>query len=78
MEPAEHEADHSEADPGFGALRIGLIVPGQLAMPHEPGEGSLHNPSPGQHDKTLLVFLLGHDLDRPAGDQFRPENQIPA
>ncbi len=79
MEPAEHEADHSEVDPGFGALRIGLIVPGQLAMPHEPGEGSLHNPSPGQHDKTpsgLSAWARSRPSSRGSVPPREPDSRI--
>jgi peptidyl-tRNA hydrolase len=41
---SNHEADHSEVNPGFFTAGEHLIVLGEPAPSRKPGEGALNNP----------------------------------
>ena len=46
---------------------------GEAAASSQPGEGSLHDPAPGQHDKALGPIAAPDDLHIDAGDgRFQP------
>jgi len=48
----EHDADHSNVDPGFLTAREQFIVFGESAPRRKPGEGALDNPAVRKHMKT--------------------------
>lgn len=42
---------------------MGLAVAGKAAVVHEPAEGPLHNPAPGNHLETLVGRVAAGDFD---------------
>ena len=60
----EHQADHSEGDHGFGDIGQLLIILGQAPPSAEPAEGSLDDPSAGDHDEA---GCSGHAADDDQG-----------
>ena len=54
----EHKTDHGNVDPGLFTGGEHFIVFGQAPPGREPGESSLHNPSPFEHMKATGADLL--------------------
>src|SRR5436190_22955676 len=65
-ETAELNADHGQMHPRFCARLSLFVVSHESTVTHEPSEGSLDDPSLGQHRKALnIVGALDHfDLNR--------------
>ena len=70
-----HQVYHSDMDHAFTAFRQCLVVFGQSAVLAEPREGALHDPSLGQHDKTVRRAAF-HDLDRAAKPTTGPVYEL--
>src|SRR3954470_19612254 len=64
-EPAQHEADHAEAEEGERVDGQVLEVLGEPPAAPEPGEGPLHDPALGQRHEALGV-AAADDLEAPA------------
>lgn len=68
-EASAYDVDHREADHGFGAVRVGLVVAGEAAVVHEPAEGSLDDPASRDHLEALRGGIPVHGIDVPATEQ---------
>ena len=68
---------HGYVDPGLGGGGQGFIVLAQPSAPSQPGQSSLHHPSPRQHLKLMAGLGTLHDLHYPAGLGLDPINQLP-
>jgi hypothetical protein len=55
---SQHDADHGEEDPGFLTAREHFVVLGQPAPGGEPGECSLHDPTPFEHMEPTRADLF--------------------
>lgn len=62
---AEHDADHGEADKGGDGSCVALEIAGQAAVPADPCECALDDPSLGQDNEVMRVAALD-DLQCPA------------
>ena len=70
-EAAEHESDHGEADERGGFAGVTFVIAGEPPAAADPGEGTLNDPSFGEHDEAVAVAAT-HDLQFPragAGDR---------
>ncbi len=65
----EHETDHCEADEGGDCSRVALEVAAKAAVPADPGETALDDPSLRQDDEPMQIGALD-DLDLPAACSF--------
>jgi hypothetical protein len=71
-QPAQHDADHGEAEEGGDGSGVAFEVAGQTAVAADPGKGALDDPALGQDNKTMSVAALD-DLQSPragAGDKL--------
>jgi hypothetical protein len=71
-QPAQHDADHGEAEEGGDGSGVAFEVAGQTAVAADPGKGALDDPALGQHDKTMSIAALD-DLQAPrasSGDEL--------
>ncbi len=70
-----HQVYHSDLDHTFTTLRQCFVILGQSAVFAEPREGSFHDPSLGQHDKTVRRAAF-HDLDGAAEPTTGPVHEL--
>ncbi len=63
-QPAQHDADHGEAEEGGDGSGIAFEVAGETAVAADPGKGALDDPAFGQNDKTMSIAALD-DLQGP-------------
>ena len=68
---------HRYVHPGLGCFRQGLIVFAQSPAPAQPGQCSLHHPTPGQHLKGTAVPGTLHNLQHPTRQGCHPVRQLP-
>ncbi len=59
----QHQLDESQIDERLGRLRQTLVILGEAAVAAGPGDGTLDDPTFGQHDKALLSRFLADNLD---------------
>ena len=72
-QPAQHDADHGEAEEGSDGSGVALEVAGQAAVTADPGKGALDDPALGQDDEAMGLAALD-DLQLPRaglGDDLR-------
>jgi hypothetical protein len=55
LRPAEHEADHGEADVRSGFAGVTLVVAGEPTATADPGQRALDDPAFREHDETVAV-----------------------
>ena len=72
----KHEIRHGDEDHGLAAIGEGFVVLGQSSVLSQPGEGALHNPALGQHDKTIERCSL-HDFDDAGIPALGPMDELP-
>ena len=63
-QPAQHDADHGEAEEGGDGSGVAFEVAGQTAVAADPGKGALDDPTLGQSDKPMSIAALD-DLQGP-------------
>src|SRR5208282_4270889 len=63
-QPAQHDADHGEAEEGGDGSGVAFEVASQTAVAADPGKGALDDPALGQNDKTMSIAALD-DLQGP-------------
>ena len=66
---AELNADHGDIDPSFRTGFRGFVIADQSALPHQPAEGTLNNPTAWQDFETRGVIGAFDDLDCQFGAQ---------
>src|ERR1035438_7112139 len=66
---AELNADHGDTDPSFSAGFRGFVIADQSALPHQPAEGALNDPTAWQDFETRGVIGAFDDLDCQFGAQ---------
>ncbi len=57
-QPSQHDADHSDVDPGFFTAREQFIVLGEPTPRREPGKRSFYYPTPFEDMKASGTDLL--------------------
>lgn len=72
----DHHADGGKVDNGFTRGRKPLIVLAQAPVATELGQGTLHNPMLGQHDKALHIVAALDDLQRVAPPRAEQVDQL--
>ena len=60
---AELNADHGDIDPSFRTGFRGFVIADQSALPHQPAEGALNDPTAWQDFETRGVIGAFDDLD---------------
>jgi len=60
---AELNSDHRDIDASFGAGLGGLVIACESPMPHQPAEGSLHDPAERQDFETRSMVRTLDDRD---------------
>ena len=74
-DPAEHAVDGRPADECFGDFGVAFVAAGQPTVRGEPGQGSLHDPSPGMHGEAALIGGFAHNLDGGLQRAVRPVDE---
>lgn len=69
-QPSKHQVGHDQIDPTLLGPCLALIIPGQSAVPPQPGKSVRDGPAPRQHDKRChfwrqLAFRDANSLTRP-------------
>lgn len=62
-------------DEGFGDFCELLVVAGEAAVFHDPGEGSFHDPAPWQHLEAYGRGVAADDLQDDVGLVLRPGDE---
>lgn len=73
----QHQVDHYDVDHILAGLWKQFIVFAQPAVPIQPSECSLHDPTPGQDGESLGRIAAFDNLDRPAGERLDPGFELP-
>jgi hypothetical protein len=66
---AELNSDHGDIDPSFGAGLGGFVIACESPVPHQPAEGSLHDPAERQNFEARGIVRTFDDRDGQLGAQ---------
>ena len=77
MKPFEHQVYHRNMYPCLPGFRQFFVVFPESPTPAQPGQGTLHHPSAGQHLKPVAVRIPAHHAQHPTTGGPSPRHQPP-